>query len=100
MFGKKPNELNSIQEETESRLKPWNACYLSSPNLLPKNMKTKINRNIILPVVFMGLILGRLREESKLRVSVNRVLRRLFGARRDEITGEWRKLHNDELINL
>ena len=55
MFGNKPNELNSIQEETESRLKPWNACYLSSPDLLHQNMKTKINRNIILPVVLYGL---------------------------------------------
>jgi len=48
----------------------------------------------------MGLILGRLREEGKLRVSVNSVLRRLFGHKRDEVTGEWRKLHNDELNDL
>jgi len=48
----------------------------------------------------MGLILGRLREESKLCVSVNSVLRRLFGSKRDDVTGEWRKLHNYELNDL
>jgi len=39
-------------------------------------------------------------EERRLRVFENRVLRRKFGARRDEMTGEWRKLHNDELNDL
>jgi hypothetical protein len=38
-----------------------------------------------------------LREERRLRVSENRVLRRVFGPKRDEATGEWRKLHNEEL---
>jgi hypothetical protein len=41
-----------------------------------------------------------LREERKLRVFENRVLRRIFGPRRDEVTGEWRNLHNDELNDL
>ena len=41
-----------------------------------------------------------LREESKLRVFENMVLRRIFGPRRDEVTGEWRRLHNEELIDL
>jgi hypothetical protein len=41
-----------------------------------------------------------LREEHRLRVSENRVLRRIFGPKRDEVTGEWRKLHNEELHNL
>jgi hypothetical protein len=41
-----------------------------------------------------------LREEHRLRVSENRVLRRIFGPKRDEVTGEWRKLHNGELHNL
>jgi hypothetical protein len=41
-----------------------------------------------------------LREEHRLRVFQNRVLRRIFGHKRDEITGEWRKLHNGELRNL
>ena len=41
-----------------------------------------------------------LREERKLRVSENMVLRRIFGPRRGEVTGEWRRLHNEELIDL
>jgi len=41
-----------------------------------------------------------LREEKKLRVFENMVLRRIFGPRRDEVTGEWRRLHNEELNNL
>jgi uncharacterized membrane protein len=40
------------------------------------------------------------REEHRLRVFENRVLRRIFGPKRDEVTGEWRKLHNEELRNL
>jgi hypothetical protein len=55
-----------------------------------------------LPVVLYGpetwsLIL---REEHKLRAFENRVLRRMFGPKRDRVTGEWRKLHNEELHNL
>jgi hypothetical protein len=41
-----------------------------------------------------------LREEHRLRVSENRVLKRIFGLRRDEVMGDWRKLHNEELHNL
>jgi len=41
-----------------------------------------------------------LREELRLKVFENRVLRRIFGAKRDEITGEWKKLHNEELNDL
>jgi hypothetical protein len=41
-----------------------------------------------------------LREERRLRVFENRVLRRIFGPKRDEVTGEWRKLHNEELNDL
>jgi hypothetical protein len=41
-----------------------------------------------------------LREEHRLRVFENRVLRRIFGPKRDEVTGEWRKLHNNELHDL
>jgi hypothetical protein len=41
-----------------------------------------------------------LREEHRLRVFENRVLRRIFGPKRDDVTGDWRKLHNEELHNL
>jgi len=98
---------NSIQEEIKSRLKSGNACYhsvqnLLSSNLLSQNLKIKIYRTIILPVVLYGCETWSLtlREERRLRVFENRVLRRICGPRRDEATGEWRKLHNEELNNL
>ena len=66
------------------------------PVCFPKTSKIKIYRNIILPVVLYGCETWSvtLREESKLRVFKNRVLRRTFGSKKDEVTGEWRKLHN------
>jgi hypothetical protein len=75
---------------------------LSSSSLLPKSVKTKIYRTIILPVVLYGceswsLIL---KEECRLRVFENKVLRRIFGPKRDEVTGDWRRLHNKELYAL
>jgi len=66
--------------------------------LLSKNLKIKIFRTIILPVVLYGCETWslKLREERRLRVFENRVLRRIFGPKRDEVT-EWRKLNNEEL---
>ena len=57
---------------------------------------------IILPVVLYGCETWSLtlREEHRLRVFENRVLRGIFGPKRDEVTGEWRKLHNEELNDL
>ena len=54
------------------------------------------------PVVLYGCETWslKLREEGGLRVFENRVLRRVFGPKRDEVTGEWRKLHNEELSDL
>jgi len=62
----------------------------------------KIYRNVILPVVLYGCetLSLTLREERRLRVFENRVLRRVFGPKGDEATGEWRKLHNEELSDL
>ena len=59
-------------------------------------------RTIILPVVLYGCETWSLTlmEERRLRVFENRVLRRIFGPRRDGVTGEWRKLHNEELNDL
>jgi hypothetical protein len=61
-----------------------------------------MHRTIILPVVLCGCETWSLTssEERRLRVFENRVLRRIFGTKRDEVTGEWRKLHNEELNNL
>ena len=50
--------------------------------------------------MLLMFMLLTLREERRLRVSENRVLRRVFGHKRDEVTGEWRKLHNEELRDL
>jgi len=70
--------------------------------LQSKNLKIKIYRIIILPVVLYGCETWclTLREERKLRVFENMVLRRIFGLRRDEVTGERRRLHNEELNDL
>ena len=70
--------------------------------MLSKNLKIKIYRTIILPVVLYGCETWSLtlREERKLRVFENVVLRRIFGPRRDEVKGEWRRLHNEELNDL
>jgi len=70
--------------------------------LLSKNLKIKIYRTIILSVVLYGCETWSLilREEGRLRVFENRVLRRIIGPNRDEVTGEWRNLHNEELSDL
>ena len=75
--------------------------HLSS-SLLSKNVKINIYRPIILPVVLYGCETWSLtlREECGLRVFENRVLRRIFRPKRDEVTGEWRELHNEELNDL
>ena len=72
---------------------------LLSSRLLSKNLKIKIYRTIILPVVLYGCETWSLtlREEQRLRVFENRVLRKVFGPKRDEVTREWRKLHNEKL---
>jgi hypothetical protein len=65
-------------------------------------MKMRIYKTIILPVVLYGCETWSLtlREEHKLRVFENRVLRRMFGPKRDEVTGERRKLHNEKFRDL
>jgi hypothetical protein len=92
-FGKTLTNQNSIQEENKSSFKLGNASYYSvqnplSSSLLFKNLKIKIYKTIILPVVLYGCESWSLtlREESRLRVFENRVLRRVFGPKRDEVT--------------
>jgi hypothetical protein len=98
---------NLIQEENKRRLNSGNACYHSIQNilssqLLSKNLKIRIYNTIILPVVLYRCETWSLtlREEHILGVFENRVLRRIFGPKKDEVTGEWRKLHNEELHDL
>ena len=75
--------------------------FLSS-SLLSKNIVIKVYRTPILPLVLNGCETWSLtlREERRLRVLENRVLRKIFGPKRDEVRGEWRKLHNEELNDL
>src|SRR5215469_3014566 len=94
-LGKTLTNQNSIQEEIKSRLKLGNACYYSVQNLLfssllSKNLKIKIYRTTILPVVLYGCETWSLtmREERRLGVYENRVLRRVFGPKREEVTGD------------
>jgi hypothetical protein len=96
-----------MHEEIKSRLNSGNARYpsvqsLLSSRLLSRNLKIKIYETIILPVVLYGCETSSLtsREEHRLRVFENRVLRRIFGTKRDEVTREWRRLHSGELRNL
>jgi hypothetical protein len=96
-----------IHEEIKRRFNSGKACYHLVQNLLSsrplsKNLTIRIYKTVILPVVLYGyetwsLTLG---EEHRLGVFENRVLRRIFGPKRDEVTGEWRKLHNEELRDL
>ena len=75
---------------------------LLSSSLLSKNLKNKIYRNIILPFVLYGFKTWSLTfwKEHRLRVFKNRMLRRIFGPKKDKVRGEWRKLHNEELNDL
>jgi hypothetical protein len=82
---------NDIDDEIKSRLNSGNACYYSVQNLLSsrlrsRNPKIKIYKTVILPVVLYGCETWSLtlREEHRLRVFENRVLRRIFGPKREE----------------
>jgi hypothetical protein len=96
-----------MYEEIKSRLNSGNACYhlvqsLLSSRLLSRNVKVKIYKTIILPVVLYGCETWSLTlmEEHRLRVFENRVLRGIFGPKRDAVTREWTKLHSGEPHNL
>ncbi|KAJ4431354.1 hypothetical protein ANN_19951 [Periplaneta americana] len=106
-LGATVTNLNDTREEIKPRINMGNACYYSvkkllSSSLLSKSLKVRIYKTVILPVVLYGCETWTLtlREEQRLRVFENKVLRKIFGAKRDEVTGEWRKLHNTELHAL
>ena len=89
---------NGMREEIKRRINMGIACCYSlekilSSRLLSKKLKVKTYKIIILPVVLYGCETWSLtlREEHRLRVFENRVLRKIFGAKKDEITGEWKK---------
>ncbi|KAJ4428164.1 hypothetical protein ANN_24179, partial [Periplaneta americana] len=106
-LGATVTNINDTQEEIKHRINIGNACYywvekLLSSSLLSKNLKVRIYKTVILPVVLYGCETWTLtlREEQRLRVFENKVLRKIFGTKRNEVTGEWRKLHNAELHAL
>ena len=99
---------NSVEEQKiKSKMKSGNACYHWMQNLLffsslSKNIKIKMYGTIILSVVLYGCETWSLtlKEEGRLRVFENRMLKRIFGPKRDGVTGEWKKIHNEELNDL
>jgi hypothetical protein len=104
-LGRTLTNQNDIHDEIKSTLNSGNAYYYSVQNILSsrlisKNLKIKIYKTVILPVVLYGCETWSLtlREEHRLRVFENRVLR-IFGPKREE-DESWRKLHNDELQSL
>ncbi|KAJ4450659.1 hypothetical protein ANN_02088 [Periplaneta americana] len=93
-----PTELpgNSTRHRLNFSLYIHTTRKLLSSNLLSKNLKVRIYKTVILPVVLYGCETWTLtlREEQRLRLFENKVVRKIFGSKRDEVTGEWRKLHN------
>jgi hypothetical protein len=100
-------DQNQMHKEIKSSLNLGNACYhsiqsLLSSCLLSRNVKVKKYKTTVLPAVLYGcetLALAS-RDEHKLRVFENMVLRTISGPKRDKVLGEWRKLHNAELHNM
>ncbi|KAJ4437065.1 hypothetical protein ANN_17200 [Periplaneta americana] len=106
-LGAAVTNINDTREEIKHRINMGNSCYYSvekllSSSLLSKNLKVRIYETVTLPFVLYGCETWTLtlREENRLRVFENKVLRKIFKAKRDEVTGEWRKLHNAELHAL
>ena len=101
-LGKTLANQNSVQDEIKSRFKSGNACYHSVQNLLSyillsKNKMIKIYRTVILSFFLYGCATWSLTlmEAPRLRGFQNRLLRRIYGPKRDEVTGEWIKLNNE-----
>jgi hypothetical protein len=100
-------DQNCMHEEIKSRINSENACYVSVQSLLSCRqlsmiVKVKIHKTVILSVVLCGCKSWSLtlREQNRLRIFGNRVLRRIFGPERDEVKEERRKLHSGELQKL
>ena len=105
-LGKTLTNQNSIQEDNHSTMQSRNACHLVkdqlSSSLLSKIIKLKIQRTVIFSVILYGYENWSvtLKEGHILSVFQNKVLRKIFGPKRDEATGEWRELYNEELNEL
>ena len=106
-LGVKVINTKDIREEIKRRINMGNACYYSvekilSSCLLSKKLNIKTYKTIILPVVLYGCETWSLtlEEVRRLKVFENKVLRKIFEAKKGEITDEWRRLHNAELQAL
>ncbi|KAJ4447184.1 hypothetical protein ANN_09185 [Periplaneta americana] len=106
-LGATVTNINDTREEIKQRINMGNACYYSvekflSSSLLSKNLKVRIYKTVILPVVLYGYETWTLtlREEDRLRVFENKVLRKIFGARRMKLQENEGKVHNIELHAL
>jgi hypothetical protein len=96
---------NLILVEIKGRLNSGNACCLSiqkllSPLLMSKNLKIKMYKTIIFPVVLYVYETWALTLRKELRVSEKRMPRKIFGMERDEVVGGWRKLRDEKVHNL
>jgi hypothetical protein len=105
IFGNNPNEskFHSGRNEEQIEVGEFFLSFGAGSSVFQFPIqKYKICRTIILPVVLYGCETWSLtlREEHRLRFFENRVLRRVFGPKRDEVTGECRRLHNEELNDL
>jgi hypothetical protein len=105
-FGNNSNK-SKLGSQSKSRLNFGNACYHSvqsvmCSHLVPRNLKIKIYKTIILHVVLYGCETFTLtvRDVHRLRVFENRLLRRVIGPKREEVVGEWTRLLNEKLHNL
>jgi hypothetical protein len=87
-----------VKDEDDISLK----CAIKVPSRRSKYIPVTVTSTIILPFVLCGCETWspKFREERRLRAFESRVMRRIFGPKRDEVTGEWRKLHNEELHDL
>jgi hypothetical protein len=96
---------NFIPEYIKRKLNSGNACYHSVQNLLSSSLLvkyTKIYKTVLLSAVLYECKTWSLTltEEHRLRVFENRVLRKIFASKKDKVTGEWRRLHNEKLYDL
>jgi hypothetical protein len=106
-LGTTKTNQNLIHEGIKRRLNSGNACYHSGQNLLSSRLLSKTLNIIIHKIIIFHLVLYRcetwsliLKEKHRLRVCENKMVRRIFGPKRDEVTRDWRKLHNEELHNF
>jgi len=106
-LGSNLTDLNSIEEQIKSRLNSGNVCChsvqnLLSSSLLSKHLKINVHRTLILPVVLCGCEIWslKLREERRLRLFENEAFLEKVWASEGDVTGQWGKLHNEELNDL